>query len=254
MTLKPFIGGNVVITDGVKGIGRGVVEGFAAAGAKIVFSGSDYDEGPYVQDEIREACRNEQIYFIGADVCDVEDVQRFIILALEYMGHVDVLVHNASDLLDSGAASVVDGERVQALNRSGERCVEGFLPGMLERKRGSIISLSSLIVLGKDGFASYSGYKEGGAMPSKSTVLRHAASGIRFNAVVAGMLATPAAERWAGVQANAVKVMEIPMGVKGTVDDMAHAVMFLASDKASYITGQTLFVDGGLSLLFNNPR
>lgn len=247
-----FCGKHVVVTGGAAGIGRGIVEGFASAGAHVVFGDYNGAAGKAAEEDIKAITGNGQIGFIEADLSDRKSLSQFAAAAQDRLGHADVLVNNVGVNFRSGTIMEhTESDFIQSYHSnimSCVRCIQHFLPGMLQRRSGSVISISSTMALGAAGFSAYAWSKGSIETLTRTLALDHAADGIRFNAVAPGLIATPSTLPWINNQSNAAKQKGVPMGIVGAPEDIAHAVMFLSSDKASYITGQVLYVDGGLSV------
>lgn len=247
-----FAGRHVVVTGGAMGIGRGIVESFAAEGASVVFADRNGEAGAEACEEICRNSGNPRIAFVQADLSQPDGVNALAACVNERLGHADVLVNNVGvnfrggDILQHSEEDFANTYQTNIM--SCVRCIQAFLPRMLERERGSVVSISSTMALGAPGFSAYSWSKGSVDTLTRTLALEYAAAGIRFNAVAPGLVATPATLPWMESQTDPADAKGIPMRRAGTPRDIAEAVMFLASDRASYITGQILYVDGGLSV------
>ena len=252
MTLKTFQDKHVVVTGGALGIGRAIVEAFAGEGAHVAFADIDEESGKKTCKEVYELTGNPQVMFYRADLSDGQEVCGFVEYVLRWLEYVDVLVNNVGINFKSGNIlehSIDDFQKTLDLNvMSYIRCIKGFLPTMVQKKQGVIINISSTMAFGAPGFPAYSMSKGSIVTLTKSLALDHASQNIRVNAVAPGLIETPATQPWINQQKNAAQAKGVPMGIVGKPQDIANAVLFLASEKASYITGHVLVVDGGLSI------
>ena len=246
----------VLITGGTSGIGEATAIQFANEGAKVIITGRRTDRGEAVIRKIKES-GGEAIY-IHADHIKIDDCQRVVRRVLEKYGRIDVLFNNAGIVLSGNAegTSEVQWQAVMDLNVTAVwRMSKLVVPYMRKQGKGVIINNASDwgIVGGKEAVA-YCASKGAVIQMTKAMALDHAHENIRVNAVCPG---DTFVERWVetGYFDNSNPVEEqiarnesgesIPMGRVGEVDEIAGAVLFLASDAASYITGTSLVVDGG---------
>ena len=253
---KQFQGKIVLITGGTSGIGEATAIQFANEGAKVIITGRRTDRGESVVRKIKESGR--EAIFIHADHVKIADCQHVIRSVIEKFGRVDILFNNAGIVL-SGNAEGTSEEQWQAvmdLNVTAVwRMSKLVLPSMRKNGRGVIINNASDwgIVGGKEAVA-YCASKGAVIQMTKAMALDHAHENIRVNAVCPG---DTFVERWVEkgyfdttdpVEEQAARKESgesIPMRRVAEVDEIAGAVLFLASDDASYITGTTLVVDGG---------
>ncbi len=242
----------VVVTGGASGIGKGVAEAFALEGAKVFFADVNEDLGLKTYYNIMMACPGEEVVFKKADLSKSEEAMSFINHILDAAGYVDILVNNAGVNLKAGSIlehEIEDFKNTYNLNVYGYiYCIKGFLPSMIERKKGVIINISSTMASGAKNYSAYASSKGCIEVLTKSLALDHACDNVRINAVAPGIIDTPATHDWILEQEDAAAVKGVPMGKVGLAKDVANAVLFLSSDRASYITGHTLVVDGGLTI------
>ena len=236
----------ILISGGSRGIGRGLVEAFARNGDKVAFIyKSDHEAA-------REVVDTTGATAICANVADPNEVRRAVREAERVLdGQIEVLVNNAGISLISVMQDVTDTQWREVLdtNLSGAFFLSReVLPGMISAKNGRIIHIGSM--WGKVGAScevAYSAAKAGLRGMTLSMAKELAPSGITVNCVEPGVIDT-AMNAKLGADTLASLVEETPVGRLGTPDDVAAAVLFLASDDASFITGQMLSVDGGFAL------
>jgi NAD(P)-dependent dehydrogenase (short-subunit alcohol dehydrogenase family) len=241
-----------LITGGTSGIGRATAALFAAEGATVVLTGRHAERGQQVVRSIAEA--GGRAAFIRADVRLAEDCRRSVEQTLAQYGRIDVLFNNAGVFHPKSVPECTEEEWDETIDSSlkGAFLMSKYaLPSMIERGSGSIIHTSSgWGILGGDKAAAYCAAKGGLVVMTKAMAIDHGPQGIRVNCVCPGDVETPMltddAEKrgmtWEEYHATAA---DRPLGRIGTVEEVARAVLFLASDDASFITGEALVVDGG---------
>lgn len=237
-----------LVTGGSRGIGRAICEALADAGAAVAinYQGSER-AAREVAREIAEAGGVADIF--QADVSQREEVQRMKKQVLARFGRVDLLVNNAGITRDRTFVRM-DEEAwaaVLSVNLNGVfYCTKAFLDGMLERRYGRIVHISSIVgQTGNYGQANYAAAKAALLGLTKTLAKELATKGITVNSVAPGFIET---EMVTAVpeEIRGKIVKQIPMGRLGTAQEVAKGVVFLLSDDASYITGQTLNVNGGM--------
>ena len=236
------------MTGASRGIGRAIALRLAGAGANIVVNyNTKADAAMSVADAVKAG--GSQASVVQADVARSADVERLVQAALNAFGRIDVLVNNAGVTRDTllMRMSEDDWDAVLDTNlKSAFLVTRAVMRPMLRQRHGRIVNITSISgVIGNAGQANYSASKAGLIGFTRSTAREVASRNITCNAVAAGVIET---EIWRGVPESAIESMlqMIPVGRKGTPEDVAEAVAFLASDAAAYITGQVLNVDGGM--------
>jgi NAD(P)-dependent dehydrogenase (short-subunit alcohol dehydrogenase family) len=242
-----------VVTGAASGIGRATARALAAEGATVGIADVDEAGGERVAAGIREA--GGEAFFRRADVRSLADLEAFVAEAADRRGRLDVLVNNAAVSVagSAGAMSEEDWAEVVDVNLTGVwRGMRAAIPRMLAQGGGSIVNLSSVQArVGFLGWAGYAASKGGIDALTRQAAVEYASRGIRVNAIVPGTIATKMNERIMAespdpdaVMANWVAMH--PMGRIGEPEEVAAAIVFLASDEASFVTGELLRVDGGL--------
>jgi glucose 1-dehydrogenase len=258
---------NVLVTGGSSGIGQAIAVRFAEYGANVAINYlRQAEEAQETEDQVH-ACINKvqqegvQDVLVRGDVSQEDDVVQMVGEAVEGLGGVDVLVNNAGIQISrpTEELSSEDFDKVLAVNLRGSfMCAREAIKHFLaEEKPGVIINISSVHqLIPKPGYLGYSTSKGGMQNLTRTLALEYAARGIRVNGVGPGATVTPINRAWIDDPEKRKQVEEhIPMQRAGDSDEMAGVTAFLASDDAAYITGQTIFVDGGLTLFpsFSTP-
>jgi meso-butanediol dehydrogenase / (S,S)-butanediol dehydrogenase / diacetyl reductase len=247
-----FAGKVAIVTGAASGIGAATARLLGGEGARVVVADLDHAGAMALAGEIDTLA-------IGVDVADPWAVEAMVAHTVATFGGLDVLVNNAGMGTVGSLAATSDEtwRRVLAVNLDGVfHGLRAAIPRLRARGGGAVVNIASISGLAGDhGFAAYNAAKAGVINLTRSAALDHARHGIRINAVAPGLVDTPivaaakaipgAVEAWNGV---------IPMGRAATADEIAHAIAFLASDAASYITGTTLVVDGGLTAGNGQPN
>lgn len=241
-----------VVTGGTSGIGRATAVLFAAEGARVVFTGRDEDRGHVVEDEIRAAGGGAR--FIRADVRDADDCRRTVDEAVSAFGGVDVLFNNAGLYIENDVLACVEDEwdlQLDTMLKGTYLMCRAAIPVMIERGGGVIVNNSSgWGIVGGERAVAYCAAKGGVTVLTKALAMDHGKDGIRVNAVCPGDTETAMeyadAERKGWTWERYVAwASERPLGRMGRADEVARAVVFLACDESSFITGAALPVDGG---------
>src|SRR4051794_14152007 len=253
-------GKNVLVTGGSSGIGQAIAVRFAEYGANVAINYLRAPEEAHDTEDQLHACvakvRQEgvQDVLVGGDVSSEDDVIRMVAEAVEGLGGLDILVNNAGIQISrpSEELSAADFDRALDVNLRGWFVCAGeaFRHFLAEERTGSIVNVSSVHqLIPKPGYLGYSTSKGGMQNLTRTLALEYAGRGIRVNGLGPGATVTPINRAWIDDPVKRAQVEEhIPMRRAGEADEMAGVTCFLASDLAAYITGQTLFVDGGLTL------
>ena len=239
----------VAVTGGSRGIGRAIGLRMADADTRVYFNYFDRDsrEAEKTVKLIEDA--GGSAWGARVDVASQEDVQDFFKKILEECGRVDVLVNNAGITIDTLLVRMKekDWDRVLAINLKGAfHCIQAVAKTMMKQRAGRIINMASVVgVMGNPGQANYVASKAGLIGLTKTAARELAPRGITVNAVAPGFIDTP----MTAVLPEKVKgamLAQIPLGRFGQPEDVAEVVAFLASEKAAYISGQVIHVNGGM--------
>jgi glucose 1-dehydrogenase len=253
-------GKNVLVTGGSSGIGQAIAVRFAEHGANVAINYlTTPDEAQDTEEQVN-ACvsrvRQEGVrdVLVQGDVSDEDDVVRMVGMAAEELGGIDVLVNNAGIQISrpSDQLSSAHFDKVIAVNLRGSfLCArEAIKQFLADDKGGSIVNVSSVHqVIPKPDYLGYSCSKGAMMNLTRTLALEYAARGIRVNGIGPGATITPINSAWIDDPVKKEQVeSHIPMRRAGTADEMGGVACFLSCDDAAYITGQTIFVDGGLTL------
>ncbi len=239
-----------LVTGASRGIGRQIALTLASYGADVIvnYNGSK-EKAEAVADEIRAMGRKAETY--QCSVADFEACGEMVTKALEAFGHIDILVNNAGITKDNLVMKMTeeDFDAVVATNLKGTfNMIKQLYRPFLKQRSGRIINMSSVSgILGNAGQANYAASKAGVIGLTKSMARELASRNITVNAVAPGFIDTDMTQAMTD-SAKEQTLSQIPLQRAGQPEDIAEAVAFLASDKASYITGQVLSVDGGMAI------
>jgi NAD(P)-dependent dehydrogenase (short-subunit alcohol dehydrogenase family) len=245
-----------VVTGGCSGIGLATVRRFVEEGACVVIGDLSDERGAEVTAEL------DGTTYVHVDVTDKDQVDALFRTAKETYGSVDIAFNNAG-ISPPEDDSILDTDleawrRVQEVNlTSVYLCCKAVLPYMLEQKRGSIINTASFVaVMGAaTSQISYSASKGGVLSMTRELGVQFAREGVRVNALCPGPVNTPLLKELFAADAEraARRLVHVPMGRFGEPEEMANAVLFLASDESSFMTASTFLVDGGISGAYVTP-
>ncbi len=240
-------GKNALITGASGGIGGEIAKALHAAGATVVLSGTREEPLQALAAEL-----GERAHVITCNLSDKDSVEALPKAAVEAMGSVDILVNNAGITRDNLFMRMSDDEWDSVLNvnlTSTMRLCKGVLRGMMKKRWGRIVNISSIVgATGNPGQGNYAASKAGMVGMSKSLAYEVATRGITVNCVAPGFIATAMTDKLTDDQKDKINV-QIPTGRMGTPEEIAAAVLYLASEEAGYTTGTTLHVNGGMAML-----
>lgn len=238
-----------VVTGAGGGIGRAVALGMAEAGASLVLLDTNLENCRETEAAVRPT--GAKVLALECNIADADSVAAAE-RAAQAIGPCDILINNAGVLRPGGLATVTleDWNLVLAVNLTGYLlCAQAFGKAMIERRRGAIVHTASIAASNAQAFSgAYSVSKAGVAMMSRQLAVEWGPHGIRSNVVSPGMVRTPMSEAFY----QDPKVLErrnatVPLGRVATPEDMAQVALFLASDRAGYVNGQEIVVDGGFA-------
>ena len=248
-----------VVTGGCSGIGLATVQRFVEEGAKVVIGDLDDERGHQL---VGQLGGTDLLTYVHTDVTDKDQVDALFQTAKDTYGSVDIAFNNAG-IAPPEDDSILDTDleawkRVQDVNlTSVYLCCKAALPHMLEQGRGSIINTASFVaVMGAaTSQISYSASKGGVLTMTRELGVQFARRGVRVNALCPGPVNTPLLQDLFAADAEraARRLVHVPMGRFGEPDEMASAVLFLASDDSSFMTATTFLVDGGISAAYVTP-
>jgi NAD(P)-dependent dehydrogenase (short-subunit alcohol dehydrogenase family) len=243
-----------LVTGGTSGIGKATALAFSAAGAKVVFSGRREPEGEDIANLIRNS--GAECLFVRSDVASEADVRSLIQKTVESYGRLDIAFNNAGIEGFSKPLheqSIEDFDRLMAINMRGMfLCMKYEIQQMLTQGSGVIINNSSAVgLVGMAEFSPYVASKHAVMGLTRAAALDYAKQGIQINAVNPGFIATEIIDRFSSKNPAIEQQLAslVPMGRIGKPEEIAATVIFLCSAAASYITGQSLVVDGGYTVI-----
>lgn len=241
-------GKTAIVTGASRGIGRAIALQLASEGANVVvnFSGSEQKASEVVE-EIQNL--GSQAIAVQANISDSDSVQQLMNAAQEQFGSIDILVNNAGITRDNLLMRMKEDEWDDVINTNLKGvflCTKAVTRQMMKQRAGRIINISSIVgVMGNAGQANYVAAKAGVIGLTKTTARELASRNILVNAIAPGFITTEMTETLPE-DVKSSMLTQIPLAKLGKPEDIAKAVVFLASDDASYMTGQTLHIDGGM--------
>ncbi|MCH8122057.1 MAG: 3-oxoacyl-[acyl-carrier-protein] reductase [Bacteroidetes bacterium] len=243
-------GKNVLITGGSRGIGKSIVKAFAAEGARVAFT---YRSSTELATALTESIKKQgaEAMCIQGDAADAEVAEASVSQVLSEWETLDILVNNAGITRDNLMLRSTEEDWNAVLDTNLKSvynyCKAVYRP-MMKQRAGRIISMSSVVgVMGNSGQTNYAASKAGIIGLSKSLAKELGRRGITVNVVAPGFVSTEMTKA-ISKEAQEAMLAAVPLGKAATPDDVANAVLFLASDRAAYITGHVLHIDGGLSM------
>ncbi|HLB01717.1 MAG TPA: 3-oxoacyl-[acyl-carrier-protein] reductase [Nitrospiria bacterium] len=238
------------ITGAAQGIGKAIAQILAEDGADVVVADLVLEKAQETAKEISE--RGSRALPLKIDVARYPEVREAVDSVMTQWGRLDILVNNAGITRDALLLRMKeeDWDLVLDVNLKGTfHCTKAVLPLMTKQRGGKIVNIASIVgVIGNAGQANYAASKAGVIGFTKTVAREYASRGINVNAVAPGFIETPMTHRLSPeVRENLFK--QIPLGRLGTAQDVAHVVGFLVSEKAAYLTGQVIHVNGGMLMV-----
>lgn len=238
-----------IVTGGNAGIGKAIATKLAEEGAHVAILGTNAETGQAAVEDIQRAAPQAKMRFYAVDVSKTGAVDEAIKKVLEEFGQLDILVNNAGITADQLLMKMSEEEwdRVLAINlKSCYNTCKAVVRPMMKAKKGRIINISSVVgLMGNPGQVNYAASKAGMIGFTKALAKELAARNILVNCIAPGFIHTKMTDALSESQKEAI-LKEIPLGRMGDPIEIAHAVWFLASPIASYMTGQVLTIDGGM--------
>ena len=240
-----------IVTGSGQGIGAGVARVFAAAGAKVMVVNRTPENGQRTVDEIRAAGGEAEL--CGVDVGSVESVEKAVADTIDLWGGVDIMLHNAASFLGGPVAEYTEEDLETVLSVNLKACFrfsKTVIPHFRQRGGGRLLFTSSVTGprVAMPGTSYYAASKGGMNAFIRTAALELAHENITVNGVEPGYIRTAAMELLADEEGLAQMTKYIPAGFMGAPEDIAYCMLYLASDEARYITGQTICIDGGSTL------
>ncbi|MBM7598630.1 3-oxoacyl-[acyl-carrier protein] reductase [Virgibacillus halotolerans] len=241
-------GKNALVTGASRGIGRAIAIELARQGANVAvnYAGSEARAEAVVQEIEQMGLKS---FKVQADVANESDVKEMVKAVTSKFGSLDILVNNAGVTKDNLLMRMKEAEFDQVINTNLKGvfvCTKAVTRQMMKQKSGKIINVASVVgVTGNPGQANYAAAKAGVIGLTKTTAKELASRNIYVNAVAPGFISTDMTDQLTEEQRAGMLAM-IPLAKLGTPQEVANVVRFLASDDASYITGQTIHIDGGM--------
>ena len=240
-------GKTALITGATGGIGAAIAKALHKAGATVAISGTRAG----VLEELK-AELGDRVHVLACNLSDAADVEKLVPAAEAAMGSLDILVNNAGITKDGLAMRMKDEDWQSVIDvnlTASFRLARAAMRSMMKKRWGRIVNITSVVgVTGNPGQANYVASKAGIIGLTKSLAQELAARSVTVNAVAPGFIATPMTDVLNDKQKEAI-LGRVPAGKLGSPDDIAAAVLYLASEEAGYVTGQTLHVNGGMAMI-----
>ncbi|MGE3145408.1 MAG: 3-oxoacyl-[acyl-carrier-protein] reductase [Pseudorhodoplanes sp.] len=240
-------GKTALVTGASGGLGGAIATALHRQGATVAISGTRREALAALADSLRE-----RVHVLPCDLSDKDQVEALVPQAEAAMGKLDILVANAGITKDNLFVQLRDEDWDSVLNvnlTATFRLARAAMKTMMRRRFGRIVAITSVVgVTGNPGQGNYTAAKAGMIGMIKSVAKEYARRGVTANCVAPGFIATPMTDKLNDKQKEAILAM-VPANRLGSPDDIAAAVVYLASDEAAYVTGQTLHVNGGMAMI-----
>jgi 3-oxoacyl-[acyl-carrier protein] reductase len=240
-------GKNALVTGATGGLGGSIAKALQAQGATVALSGTRREVLDALAAEI-----GQRTHVLPCDLADKNEVEALVPKAEQAMGQLDILVANAGITRDNLFVQLKDEEWDQVIDvnlTATFRLARAAVRGMMRRRFGRLIGITSVVgVTGNPGQGNYAASKAGMIGMIKSVAAEYARRGVTANCVAPGFISTPMTDKLNEKQREAI-LGRVPAGRLGSSEDVAAAVVFLASNEANYMTGQTLHVNGGMAMI-----
>ena len=244
MTTIDLTGKTAFVTGGTRGIGLAIARTLYGAGARVAVVGRDQVRAAAVAAELGERAAG-----VACDVAQADQVEAAIAAAERALGPIDILVNNAGLTRDNILLRLSDADWTTVLDanlKGAFHTTRAVIKGMMKRRAGRIVNISSIVgLIGNKGQANYAASKAGLIGFTKSVAKEYASRGVLANCVAPGFIETDMTAALPEEQQKAL-LGQIPLGHLGKPADIAHAVAYLSSPQAAYVTGQELHVNGGM--------
>jgi 3-oxoacyl-[acyl-carrier protein] reductase len=240
-------GKTALVTGATGGLGGSIAKALQRQGATVAVSGTRREVLEGLAAEI-----GERVHVLPCNLADKSEVEALVPKAEATMGHLDILVANAGITRDNLFVQLKDEDWDQVIDvnlTATFRLARAAVRGMMRRRFGRVIGITSVVgVTGNPGQGNYAASKAGMIGMIKSVAAEYARRGVTANCVAPGFISTPMTDKLNEKQREAI-LGRVPAGHLGTAEDVAAAVVFLASNEANYMTGQTLHVNGGMAMI-----
>jgi 3-oxoacyl-[acyl-carrier protein] reductase len=240
-------GKTALVTGATGGLGGAIAKALRAQGATVALSGTRREVLDALAAEI-----GERTYVLPCNLADKNEVEALVPKAEEVMGHLDILVANAGITKDNLFVQLKDEDWDQVIDvnlTATFRLSRAAVRGMMRRRFGRVIGITSVVgVTGNPGQGNYAASKAGMIGMMKSVAAEYARRNVTANCIAPGFISTPMTDKLNDKQREAI-LSRVPAGRLGTSEDVAAAVVYLASNEAGYMTGQTLHINGGMAMI-----
>jgi 3-oxoacyl-[acyl-carrier protein] reductase len=247
MPMFDLTGETALVTGASGGIGRAIATALHRQGATVALSGTRRDALDQLARDL-----GERVHVAPCNLAVKDEVESLVPHVEEVMGRLDILVANAGITKDNLFVQLRDEDWEQVVNinlTATFRLARGAVRGMMRRRFGRVIGITSVVgVTGNPGQANYTATKAGMIGMIKSVAQEYAKRGVTANCIAPGFIATPMTDKLNDKQREAI-LGRVPAGRLGTPEEIAASAVFLASDEAAYVTGQTLHVNGGMVMI-----